>query len=92
MVKQYVEDKTADQADWLIGEGILRPDVKGVALRNMKTPGTAYKDPVLVSVLVFFFWNKEEMKRNDVAFMILYNLSSFRLPLTPFSPGHRPPA
>ena len=53
MIKQYVEDETADQADWLIGEGILRPGVKGVALRNMKMPGTAYKDPVLVSVLAF---------------------------------------
>ncbi|KAK3315917.1 metalloprotease [Apodospora peruviana] len=45
MVKQLVEDETADKADWLIGEGCLLPDVKGVALRNMKEPGTAYDDP-----------------------------------------------
>ncbi|KAK6840284.1 thermolysin metallopeptidase- alpha-helical domain-containing protein [Apiospora arundinis] len=45
MVKQRVEDETADKADWLIGEGCLLPDVKGVALRSMKNPGTAYNDP-----------------------------------------------
>ncbi|KAK0710142.1 metalloprotease [Lasiosphaeria miniovina] len=45
MVKQLVEDETADKADWLIGEGCLLPDVKGVALRSMKEPGTAYDDP-----------------------------------------------
>ncbi|KAK8068681.1 matellopeptidase-like protein [Apiospora phragmitis] len=45
MVKQRVENETADKADWLIGEGCLLPDVKGVALRNMKAPGTAYNDP-----------------------------------------------
>ncbi|KAK8097600.1 metalloprotease [Apiospora kogelbergensis] len=45
MVKQRVEDETADKADWLIGEGCLLPDVKGTALRSMKAPGTAYDDP-----------------------------------------------
>ncbi|KAK8131770.1 matellopeptidase-like protein [Apiospora sp. TS-2023a] len=45
MVKQRVENETADKADWLIGEGCLLPDVKGTALRNMKAPGTAYNDP-----------------------------------------------
>ncbi|KAK3938575.1 putative peptidase [Diplogelasinospora grovesii] len=45
MIKQKVEDETADKADWLIGEGCLLPDVKGVALRSMKEPGTAYNDP-----------------------------------------------
>ncbi|KAK4224026.1 hypothetical protein QBC38DRAFT_486395 [Podospora fimiseda] len=45
MVKQMVENETAEAADWLIGEGCLLPDVKGVALRNMKEPGTAYNDP-----------------------------------------------
>lgn len=45
MVKQMVENETADKADWLIGEGCLLPDVKGVALRSMKDPGTAYNDP-----------------------------------------------
>jgi Zn-dependent metalloprotease len=45
MVKQKVEDETADKADWLIGEGCLLPNVKGVALRSMKDPGSAYDDP-----------------------------------------------
>src|SRR5207249_9102090 len=46
-VKQYKLKQTADQADWLIGAGLLAPSVKGVALRSMKAPGTAYDDPVL---------------------------------------------
>ncbi|KAI4860737.1 Metalloprotease [Hypoxylon rubiginosum] len=45
MIKQRVEDETADKADWLIGENCLMPGVKGVALRSMKAPGTAYDDP-----------------------------------------------
>lgn len=47
LVKQYKLGQTADKADWLIGEGLLAPNVKGVALRSMKAPGTAYNDPVL---------------------------------------------
>ncbi|QDY76661.1 M4 family metallopeptidase [Streptomyces qinzhouensis] len=47
LVKQYVLGQTADQADWLIGEGLLAPEVTGVALRSMKAPGTAYDDDVL---------------------------------------------
>jgi Zn-dependent metalloprotease len=31
----------------LIGAELLLPQVKGVALRSMKDPGTAYDDPVL---------------------------------------------
>lgn len=50
MVKQMAENETADQADWLIGEGCLMPGVKGVSLRNMKNPGTAYNDPRFVSL------------------------------------------
>ena len=42
MVKQYKLNQTADQADWLIGGGILGPALHGVALRSMKAPGTAY--------------------------------------------------
>ncbi|KAG6038334.1 hypothetical protein E4U41_004307 [Claviceps citrina] len=45
MIKQKAENETADKADWLIGEGCLVPDVKGLALRSMKAPGTAYDDP-----------------------------------------------
>lgn len=47
LVKQRSLNQTADQADWLIGEGLLAPGVNGVALRSMKAPGTAYDDPVL---------------------------------------------
>ena len=47
LVKQKALNQTADQADWLIGEGLFTPKVKGVALRSMKAPGTAYDDPVL---------------------------------------------
>jgi Zn-dependent metalloprotease len=42
LVKQYRLRQTADQADWLIGEGILGPSLHGVALRSMKAPGTAF--------------------------------------------------
>ncbi|OHE91330.1 hypothetical protein CORC01_13359 [Colletotrichum orchidophilum] len=45
IVKQIVEKETAEDADWLIGEGCIMPGVKGVALRSMKEPGTAYDDP-----------------------------------------------
>lgn len=47
LVKQYSLNQTADQADWLIGAGLLAAGVNGVALRSMKAPGTAYDDPVL---------------------------------------------
>ncbi|KAI6778221.1 uncharacterized protein J7T54_004116 [Emericellopsis cladophorae] len=44
MVKQKVQNETAANADWLIGEDCILPGVKGVALRSMKAPGTAYND------------------------------------------------
>lgn len=47
LVKQRTLNQTADQADWLIGEGLFTKNVQGVALRSMKAPGTAYDDPVL---------------------------------------------
>src|SRR5512138_1552601 len=47
LVKQYALKQTADQADWLIGAGLFTPAIKGVALRSMKEPGTAFDDPVL---------------------------------------------
>ncbi|MDP9842389.1 M4 family metallopeptidase [Streptosporangium lutulentum] len=42
LVKQYGRGQTADQADWLIGEGILGTALQGTALRSMKAPGTAW--------------------------------------------------
>ncbi|WP_153504370.1 M4 family metallopeptidase [Cumulibacter manganitolerans] len=47
MVKQRVLRQQADDADWLIGEGLFTAKVHGVALRSMKAPGTAYDDPHL---------------------------------------------
>jgi Zn-dependent metalloprotease len=47
LVKQYHLQQAATDADWLIGQGLLTENVKGVALRSMKAPGTAYDDPVL---------------------------------------------
>jgi Zn-dependent metalloprotease len=47
LVKQYSKNQTAAQADWLIGQGLFMPSVKGQAIRSMKAPGTAYNDPVL---------------------------------------------
>jgi Zn-dependent metalloprotease len=47
LVKQYQARETARRADWLIGAGLLAKGVKGVALRSLKAPGTAYDDPVL---------------------------------------------
>ncbi|MCY0962290.1 M4 family metallopeptidase [Streptomyces sp. H27-H5] len=47
LIKQWSLEQTADQADWLIGAGLLGPQVSGVALRSMKAPGTAYDDDEL---------------------------------------------
>ncbi|MDB5769667.1 MAG: peptidase thermolysin [Burkholderia sp.] len=47
MIKQFVRKETADKSNWLIGEGLFTSSVKGVALRSMKAPGTAFDDPVL---------------------------------------------
>lgn len=47
LVKQYQRKQTANQADWIIGEGLFTSNVIGVGIRSMKTPGTAYNDPVL---------------------------------------------
>ncbi|WP_075735264.1 M4 family metallopeptidase [Streptomyces acidiscabies] len=48
LIKQYALGQTADQADWLIGAGLLGPAIdRGEALRSMKAPGTAYDDDVL---------------------------------------------
>jgi len=47
LVKQRIKNQTADQADWLIGEGLFTTNVNGQAIRSMKDPGTAYDDPLL---------------------------------------------
>jgi Zn-dependent metalloprotease len=43
VVKQWVLKETADQADWLIGAGLLGPGL-GKALRSMAQPGTAWSE------------------------------------------------
>lgn len=47
LIKQWVRKQTADEADWIIGEGLLTEKVQGIGLRSMQAPGTAYDDPVL---------------------------------------------
>ncbi len=47
LVKQRVRGQLATDADWIIGEGLFTLNVKGVGIRSMKAPGTAYDDPVL---------------------------------------------
>lgn len=49
LVRQRHLNQTADQADWLIGKGLLTANVHGEALRSLKAPGTAYDDPVIGS-------------------------------------------
>ena len=51
VIQQSIDGTTADDADWLIGNDIMGPELYGEALRSMKAPGTAYdnyifgKDP-----------------------------------------------
>jgi len=47
LVEQRTLGQTADEATWLVGAGIFTPRVRGVALRSMRAPGTAYDDVVL---------------------------------------------
>ncbi len=47
LVKQRHLNQSATEADWIIGQGIFTPNIKGEGIRSMKAPGTAYDDPVL---------------------------------------------
>ncbi|MET0297345.1 MAG: M4 family metallopeptidase [Microbacterium sp.] len=47
LAEQHHSGQTADEASWLIGEGIFTPAVQGRALRSLEAPGTAYDDDVL---------------------------------------------
>ena len=47
LTKQYALKQTVQQADWLIGAGLLTDAVNGSALRSMSAPGSAYDDPLL---------------------------------------------
>ena len=45
LIQQKHRGQSADQADWIIGDGIWKDGVKGTGIRNMLNPGTAYDDP-----------------------------------------------
>ncbi|SMO58706.1 Protealysin propeptide [Saccharicrinis carchari] len=47
LVKQRLNNQKANEADWIIGEGLFTANVNGVGIRSMKNPGTAYNDPVI---------------------------------------------
>jgi Zn-dependent metalloprotease len=47
LAEQHHLDQTAEEATWLVGEGIFTEEVQGIALRSMKAPGTAYDDDIL---------------------------------------------
>jgi Zn-dependent metalloprotease len=47
LVKQYARRQRAQEADWLIGEGLFTSSVHGTALRSLKAPGSAFDDPLL---------------------------------------------
>jgi Zn-dependent metalloprotease len=47
LVEQYSLGQSAEEASWLIGDGLFTDQVQGRALRSMKEPGTAYDDDVL---------------------------------------------
>jgi Zn-dependent metalloprotease len=47
LVEQHRRGQNADEASWLVGEGLFTEAVHGRALRSMAAPGTAYDDPLL---------------------------------------------
>ncbi|PJJ72416.1 thermolysin metallopeptidase-like protein [Diaminobutyricimonas aerilata] len=47
LVEQYARRQGAEEASWLIGEGLFTDAVSGRALRSMAEPGSAYDDDVL---------------------------------------------
>ncbi|MGB0102142.1 MAG: M4 family metallopeptidase [Nocardioides sp.] len=46
-ITQWANGERPDDADWLIGDEIMGPDLYGEALRSMRNPGTAYDNPIL---------------------------------------------
>lgn len=48
MCEQWWFGQTADEGDWLLGQGLLSMLRRGPALRSLKAPGTAYRNgPIL---------------------------------------------
>jgi hypothetical protein len=50
LVKQRTLNQTADQADWLIGAGLLAAGVNGQALRSLKAPGPPTMIPISAKI------------------------------------------
>ncbi len=46
-ITQWANGEHPADADWLIGDEIMGPDLYGEALRSMRHPGTAYDNPIL---------------------------------------------
>ncbi len=46
-ITQWANDESPQDADWLIGDEIMGPELYGEALRSMRHPGTAYDNPIL---------------------------------------------
>ena len=46
-ITQWVNKERPEDADWLIGDEIMGPDLYGEALRSMRHPGTAYDNPII---------------------------------------------
>jgi len=46
-ITQWAAGESPEEADWLIGDEIMGPDLYGEALRSMSHPGTAYDDDML---------------------------------------------
>jgi Zn-dependent metalloprotease len=47
VVTQVSAGQTPETADWLIGDEIMGPTLQGEALRSMRSPGTAYDNPLM---------------------------------------------
>ena len=47
LTRQWSLGQDAEDADWLIGQGLFLPGIQARALRSMLEPGTAYDDPQL---------------------------------------------
>ena len=46
-ISQWALGESPDEADWLIGDEIMGPQLYGEALRSMRHPGTAYDNSIL---------------------------------------------
>jgi Zn-dependent metalloprotease len=47
MVEQHARRQAAAEASWIVGEGIFEPGIRGVGVRSLAAPGSAYDDPLL---------------------------------------------